>query len=140
MFRLTSEHHPAKNSVVPVQRAAVPAVVSELMLALFDPLFGSLADGLHQVWVPLAELPLLVHKTGNVVAYHPRTQSSDVPAHRSIEHSVGKFKDNSTESALYGSAPAAVTRLCARISFSSEFTFKFAFLFSSRQKQKKLCS
>lgn len=136
MFRLTSEHHPAKNGVVPVQRAAVPAVVSELMLALFDPLFGSLADGLHQVRVPLTELPLLVHKTGNVVAYHPRTQSSDVPAHRSIEHSAGKFKDNCTESALCGSAPAAVTTLCARISFPSEFTFKFASCFHQEKTEK----
>lgn len=80
MFKLTSQHHSAKNSVVPVQRAAVPAVVSELVLALFDPLFGSLADGLHQVRVPLAQLPLLVHETRNVVAYHPSPQSADVPA------------------------------------------------------------
>lgn len=80
MCRLTSQHHPAKHSVVPLQRAAVPAVVSELVLTLSDPLFGSLADGLHQVWVPLAELPLLVHQAGNVVADHPGTQRSNVPA------------------------------------------------------------
>lgn len=65
--------------MVPVQRAAVPAVVSELVLALSDPLLGSLPDGLHQVWVPLAELPLLVHQAGNVVADHPSSQRSDVP-------------------------------------------------------------
>lgn len=66
--------------MVPVQRAAVPAVVSELVLALFYPLFGSLTDGLHQVWVSLAQLPLLVHQAGNVVADHPSSQRSDVPA------------------------------------------------------------
>lgn len=80
MCKLTSQHHSAKHSVIPVQRAAVPAVMSELVLALFDPLFGSLTNGLHQVWVPLAELPLLVHQARNVVTDHPCTQRSDVPA------------------------------------------------------------
>ncbi len=80
MSRLTSQHHPAKHSVVPVQRAAVPTVVSELVLALFDPLFGSLTDGLHQVRVPLAQLTLLVHQARNVVTDHPSTQRSNVPA------------------------------------------------------------
>lgn len=78
MCRLTSQHHPAKQSVVPLQRAAVPAVMSELVLALFDPLFGSLSDGLHQVGVLLAELLLLVHQ--DVVADHPSPQRPDVPA------------------------------------------------------------
>lgn len=54
--------------MVAVQRATVPAVVSELVLALSDPLFGSLADGLHDVRVALAELPLLVRQAGDVVA------------------------------------------------------------------------
>lgn len=66
--------------MVSVQRATVPAVVSELVLALPDPLLGSLADGLHQVRMPLAELPLLVHQAGNVVTYHPSTQGSNIPA------------------------------------------------------------
>lgn len=65
--------------MVAVQRAAVPAVVSELVLTLSDPLFGPLADGLHQVRVPLAQLTLLVHQAGNVVADHPSTQRPDVP-------------------------------------------------------------
>lgn len=77
---LTSEHHPAKHCVVPLQRAAVPAMVPELVLALHDPLLGALPDGLHQVWVELAQLPLLVHQAGDVVADHPGTQRADVPA------------------------------------------------------------
>lgn len=40
---LTSEHDTAKDSVVPVQRGAVPAVVAELVLALSDPFSGTLA-------------------------------------------------------------------------------------------------
>lgn len=77
--------------MVPVQRAAVPAVVSELVLALDDPLFSPLSDGLHQVWVPLAELPLLVHQPGNVVADHPSTQRSDIPADADFEDDELKF-------------------------------------------------
>lgn len=80
MCRLTSQHHPAKHCVVPFQRAAVPSVVSELVLALLDPLFGALSDGLHQVRVALAQLTLLVHQAGNVVTDHPSTQRSNVPA------------------------------------------------------------
>lgn len=79
MVRLTSEHHPAKDCVVPLQRAAVPAMVPELVLALHDPLFGALSDRLHQVWVELAQLPLPAHQAGNVVADHPGAQRSDVP-------------------------------------------------------------
>lgn len=78
--RLTSEHHAAKDGVVPLQRAAVPAMVPELVLALYDPLFGALSDGLHQVRVELAQLPLLVDQPRNVVADHPGAQRSDVPA------------------------------------------------------------
>lgn len=80
MCRLTSQHHSAKHCVVPVQCAAVPPLVSELVLALLDPLFGALTDGLHQVRVPLAQLTLLVHQARDVVADHPSTQRSDVPA------------------------------------------------------------
>ena len=65
--------------MVAVQRAAVPTVVSELVLALSDPLLGALADGLHDVWVALAELPLLVHQAGDVVADNPGPQRTDVP-------------------------------------------------------------
>lgn len=39
----TSEHGTAKDSVVPVQRGAVPAVMAELVLALSDPFPGSFA-------------------------------------------------------------------------------------------------
>lgn len=57
---LTPQQDTSKHSVVAVQRAAVPAMVSELVLALSNPLLGALTDGLHDVWVALAELPLLV--------------------------------------------------------------------------------
>lgn len=46
----------------------------------YDPLFGALSDGLHQVRVELAQLPLLVDQPRNVVADHPGAQRSDVPA------------------------------------------------------------
>lgn len=38
----TSEHGAAKDSVVPVQCGAIPAVVTELVLALSDPFPGTL--------------------------------------------------------------------------------------------------
>lgn len=55
-------------------------MVPELVLALYDPLFGTLSDRLHQVRVELAQLPLLVHQARNVAADHPGAQRSDVPA------------------------------------------------------------
>lgn len=69
--------------MVSFQCAAVPAVVPELVLALPNPLLGSLANGLHQVWVSLAQLSLLVDQAWNVVAYDPCTQCTDVPAEQS---------------------------------------------------------
>lgn len=39
----TSEHDTAKDSVVPVQGGAVPAVMAELVLTLSDPFSGALA-------------------------------------------------------------------------------------------------
>lgn len=65
--------------MVTVQCAAVPAVVSELVLAFSDPLLGALADGLHDVWVALAELPLLVHQARDVVTDHAGPQRTNVP-------------------------------------------------------------
>lgn len=88
MPRLTSEHHPAKDRMVPLQRAAVPSMVPELVLALYDPLFGALFDRLHQVRVELAQLPLLVDQARNVVADHPGAQRSDVPASAESDTSV----------------------------------------------------
>lgn len=41
---LTALHDPAEDRVVTLDCAAVPAVVSELVLALTDPLLSSLAD------------------------------------------------------------------------------------------------
>lgn len=66
--------------MVPVQGAAVPAVVPELVLALPDPLLGSLPDRLHDVRISLAQLPLLVHQPWDVIADHPRAQRPDIPA------------------------------------------------------------
>lgn len=86
--RLTSEHHTAKDRMVPLQRAAVPSMVPELVLALYDPLFGALSDRLHQVRVELAQLPLLVDQARNVVADHPGAQRSDVPASAETDTSV----------------------------------------------------
>lgn len=77
---LTALHDAAEDGVVSVERAAVPAVVAELVLALADPLLGAFPDGAHEVRVALAELPLLVHQARNVVTYHPCPQSPDVPA------------------------------------------------------------
>lgn len=65
--------------MVAVQRAAVPAMVPELVLALSDPLLGALADGLHDVWVALAQMPLLVHQARDVVADHAGPQGADIP-------------------------------------------------------------
>lgn len=65
--------------MVAVQCAAVPAMVSELVLALSDPLLGALTYGLHDVWVALAELPLLVHQAWDVIADHTGPQCTDVP-------------------------------------------------------------
>lgn len=77
--RLTSQQDPSEHCVVAFQCAAVPAVVSELVLALSDPLLRALADGLHDVWVALAQLPLLVDQGWDVVTDHTGTQSTDVP-------------------------------------------------------------
>lgn len=65
--------------MVTVQRAAVPAMVPELVLALSDPLLGALANGLHDVWVTLAQMPLLVHQAWDVVADHTGPQCTDIP-------------------------------------------------------------
>lgn len=82
---LTALHDPAEDSVVALDRAAVPAVVSELVLALTDPLLSSLADRLHYVWILLTQLSLLIHQTWHVITYYPCTQSANVPkTHTSI--------------------------------------------------------
>lgn len=54
-------------------------MVSELVLALSDPLLCAFADGLHDVRMALAELPLLVHQSWDVVTDHTGAQSTDVP-------------------------------------------------------------
>lgn len=54
-------------------------MVPELVLALSDPLLGALANGLHDVWVTLAQMPLLVHQARDVVADHTGPQRTDVP-------------------------------------------------------------
>lgn len=54
-------------------------MVPELVLALSDPLLGALANGLHDVWVTLAQMSLLVHQARDVVADHTGPQCTDVP-------------------------------------------------------------
>ena len=54
-------------------------MVSELVLALSDPLLCALTDGLHDVWVALAELPLLVHQGWDVVTDHTGAKCTNVP-------------------------------------------------------------
>lgn len=54
-------------------------MVSELMLTLSDPLLCAFTDGLHDVWVTLAELPLLVHQGWDVVTDDTGTQRTNVP-------------------------------------------------------------
>lgn len=76
----TSEHDTAKDSVVPVQGGAVPAVVAELVLTLSDPFSGTLAHRAHDVWVTLAQLPLPAHQTRDIVTDHSGPQCPDVPA------------------------------------------------------------
>lgn len=79
IHRLTSEQHASKNGVVAVQCAAVPSVVSELVLTLSDPLLGALTNGLHDVRMALAELPLFVHQTWDVVTDYSGSQCAYVP-------------------------------------------------------------
>lgn len=65
--------------MVTVQCAAVPSMVSELVLTLSDPLLGALANGLHDVRMALAELPLFVHQTWDVVTDYTGSQSTNIP-------------------------------------------------------------
>lgn len=76
---LTSKQDTTKDCVVTVQCAAVPSMVPKLVLALSDPLFGAFTDGLHDVRVALAELPLFVHQARDVIADYSSSQSTDVP-------------------------------------------------------------
>lgn len=112
MCKLTSQHHSAEHGVISVQRAAVPAVMSELVLALSDPLFGSLTNGLHQVWVPLAELPLLVHQARNVVTDHPCTQRSDVPAITDATNTVFIISQRGNSPTFYNKIHVKYVLLC----------------------------
>lgn len=83
---LTALHDPAEDSVVALDCAAVPTVVSELVLALTDPLLSSLADRLHYVWILLTQLSLLIHQTWHIITYYPRTQSANVPKTHTHTH------------------------------------------------------
>lgn len=82
---LTAQDDSSKHGVVSLQRAAIPSMMSELVLAFPDPLFGSLSYGLHEVWVSLAQLSLLVYQTWNVVAYDPSTQRANIPVGTHID-------------------------------------------------------
>ncbi len=60
-------HHPSENRGV-VHRAAVPAPMSELVLALSDAGLGTFADVLHVVLVELAQLLLALRQTHQLAA------------------------------------------------------------------------
>lgn len=77
---LTTQQQPSKQVVVPRRGVAVPAVVAELVLAFGNPVLGPRADGLHHFGVLAAQLALLVHQTGDVVAHHLGAQGAHVPA------------------------------------------------------------
>lgn len=64
---LTCLHDSSKNGGV-VHRAAVPAPMSELVLALSDARLGSLADVLHVVLVELAQLLLALRQPHQLAA------------------------------------------------------------------------
>lgn len=81
--------------MVTVQCAAVPSMVSELVLALSDPLFGSLPNCLHDVRVALAKLPLLVHQAGDVVTDYTGTECTDIPTINKQTH-LELFQTEST--------------------------------------------
>lgn len=81
--------------MVTVQCAAVPSMVSELVLALSDPLFGSLPNCLHDVRVALAKLPLLVHQAGDVVTDYTGTECADIPTINKQTH-LELFQTEST--------------------------------------------
>lgn len=66
----TSEHDTTKDSVVPVQCGAVPAMVAELVLTLSDPFPGTFAHRAHDVWIALAQLPLPAHQARDIVTDH----------------------------------------------------------------------
>ncbi|TNN35489.1 hypothetical protein EYF80_054348 [Liparis tanakae] len=57
-----------------------PAVLSELVLALGDPVLHAGPDGPHHLGVLAAQLALLVHQAGDVVAHHLGAQRAHVPA------------------------------------------------------------
>lgn len=76
---LTALYDSPKNGMVSVQGAAVPAVMTELMLALSNPLFSPAPNRLHDVWILLTQLPLFIHQPGNVVTDHTGTKGSNVP-------------------------------------------------------------
>lgn len=64
---LTYLHDPSENGGV-VHSAAVPAPVSELVLALSDACLGTFADVLHVVLVELAQLLLALRQAHQLAA------------------------------------------------------------------------
>lgn len=66
--------------MVPGYCVAVPAVVAELVLALRDPVLHPGPNSLHHFGVLAAELALLVHQAGDVVAHHLGAKGAHVPA------------------------------------------------------------
>lgn len=78
--QLTAQQQASEQVVVPGRGVAVPAVAAELVLALRDPVLHPGPDGLHHPGVLAAQLALLVHQAGDVVAHHLGAQGAHVPA------------------------------------------------------------
>lgn len=68
-------HHPSKHGGV-VHCAAVPASVSELVLALFDARLRTFSDVLHMVLIQVAEFLLSLRKSSQLAA--ERLRSYDI--------------------------------------------------------------
>lgn len=83
--------------MIPGRGVAVPTVVAELVLALRDPVPYPGPDGLHHLGMLAAQLALLVHQTGDVVAHHLGAQGTHVPAEGTEE---------AARNTSYTSAPA----------------------------------
>jgi hypothetical protein len=69
---LTFDQGFAENGGVSVDGGAIPSVLAELELALFDSGSGSLANLDHVIRMLLAESSLLPLHARNVIAIHPR--------------------------------------------------------------------
>lgn len=68
--------------MISVQRAAVPAMMTELMLALSDPLLSSAPNRLHDVWILLTQLSLFIHQPRYIVTDYTSPEGANIPETR----------------------------------------------------------